>query len=241
LYAWNNPNYGDVYYQDWYRDENETGGLWLQKATHDFDYINHLLDSNPFEICAMSAKRVFKGSMPSNKKCVDCDLMDTCKQGPRQKLIAANEISTMPRKGEFEKYPKYCSFATDTGNEDSCSAIVRYESGVIASYNQCFFARKSAGNRGARIIGYDGTIEFDWNTNILKVYSHHIPKVETIEIISDMTTHGGGDEILSMSFIDIVNEKAQSCSPLIDGVTSCLMCLKAKESCEERIFKAVSF
>src|SRR5689334_21714782 len=35
--AYNNVPYGGVYYHYWYRDEQETGGLFLQKATHDFD------------------------------------------------------------------------------------------------------------------------------------------------------------------------------------------------------------
>src|SRR6185437_9818573 len=38
----NVPFYGSGYYHGWMRDESQTGGLWLQKTTHDFDYINSL-------------------------------------------------------------------------------------------------------------------------------------------------------------------------------------------------------
>ena len=38
--AYNNVNYARVYYHDWYRDDSITGGLFLQKATHDLDYIS---------------------------------------------------------------------------------------------------------------------------------------------------------------------------------------------------------
>lgn len=41
--AFNDVPYGRVYYHRWYRDEKESNGLWLQKATHDFDYINYIL------------------------------------------------------------------------------------------------------------------------------------------------------------------------------------------------------
>src|SRR5579859_186955 len=39
----NVPFYAGGYYHGWMRDDAETGGLWLQKATHDFDYINALM------------------------------------------------------------------------------------------------------------------------------------------------------------------------------------------------------
>ncbi|MBC7239163.1 MAG: Gfo/Idh/MocA family oxidoreductase, partial [Chloroflexi bacterium] len=42
--AVNDVPYGDVYYRRWYRNYDEVGGLWLQKATHDFDYVNYLLE-----------------------------------------------------------------------------------------------------------------------------------------------------------------------------------------------------
>ena len=38
---------GDILKQQdgvWYKDETETGGLFLQKATHDLDYINYLFE-----------------------------------------------------------------------------------------------------------------------------------------------------------------------------------------------------
>ena len=37
--AVNNVPYGGVYYHSWYRDAALTGGLFLQKSTHDIDYI----------------------------------------------------------------------------------------------------------------------------------------------------------------------------------------------------------
>ena len=43
LQAINNVPYGGVYYSRFYREYGISGGLWLQKATHDFDYINQVL------------------------------------------------------------------------------------------------------------------------------------------------------------------------------------------------------
>lgn len=65
-----------------------------------------------------------------------------------------------------------CCYATDTGNHDSASVLLRFENGAHASYSQNFYARKGAAARGARLIGYKGTLEFDWYTDELKVFMH---------------------------------------------------------------------
>ena len=61
--AWCDPPYADVYYSRWYRDEAETGGLWLQKATHDLDYRNYLIGLHPAKVFAMESRRVWSHSV----------------------------------------------------------------------------------------------------------------------------------------------------------------------------------
>lgn len=215
--AINNVYYGGVYYHNWYRDENETGGLFLQKATHDFDYIHHIVRQRPVSVCAMTSKQVFKGTKPAGLKCIDC-----------------NENRTCPETASSVKIPPHwqCCFAEDTGNEDSGSALVRYESGMHLSYTQNFFVRrKPAGARGARFIGYKGTLEFDFYTSEVKVVMHHTLGVETHRIEND-GNHYGGDAMLARNFADVVHGRAASLSPLEDGMLSALICLKAKESDE---------
>lgn len=59
IQAFNNVNYGNVYIDNWYADCKLTGGLWLQKATHDFDYIHRLADATPMFVSAMHSRRVW--------------------------------------------------------------------------------------------------------------------------------------------------------------------------------------
>src|SRR4030095_9456493 len=49
--------YGGVYFADWYRDYETTGGLWLQKATHDFDCINQIVAAEPTGVVATSTRK----------------------------------------------------------------------------------------------------------------------------------------------------------------------------------------
>ncbi len=233
--AWNDVPYGACYYQMWYRDENETQGLFLQKATHDFDYINHLLGIRPVEICAMTSKQIFLGQRPAGLRCDECPEQDTCLESPYHTFFTRMDTDRVQPSGLL------CAFAVDTGNEDSGSAIIRYETGMHVCYSQNFFARKKAGRRGARLYGYLGTLEFDWYTDEVKVYMHHSPRVESYRTESAHASHGGGDVVLADNFIRVIRDGARSVAPLEAGILSALMCLKAKESAATRAFRPIAF
>lgn len=233
--AWNDVPYGWCYYLGWYRDENETQGLWLQKATHDFDYINYLLGFKPTMVCAMTSKQVYKGDKPAGLKCADCTDWDSCMESPYHLYYSRQETS------EVKADDRMCGFAVDTGNEDSGSAIIRYETGMHVNYSQNFFARRKAGRRGARLFGYKGTVEFDWYTDEVKVHMHHKPMVETHKLDSAALSHGGGDTVLVDSFVRAITEGKPSVSPISAGLLSVLMCLKAKESSLTNTFQEIKW
>ncbi len=231
--AVNNVTYGGVYFHYWYRDEQETQGMFLQKATHDLDYIHYVLGTKPERVCAMTSKTIFTGSKPAGLKCKNCEEQESCQESP-QNLRKAGEVPI----GD------YCCFAEDTGNEDSGSVIVQYESGMHVNYSQNFFVRKKAGVRGARFMGYKGTVEFDWHSSDVKVYMHHSPIVEThsIDFSAFSGGHGGGDDALIANFIDIMKGRTKdSVSPLGAGLLSTLTCLKAKESALTGTFQRINW
>lgn len=234
ILAWNYVPYGQVYFQTWYRDENETHGLFLQKATHDFDYINYLLgDNKPVSLCAMSAKQIYKGDKPAGKLCAECEEKETCLESPFCLEAGGHGLPAC----DWDSLK--CAFAVDTGNEDSGSAIVRYSSGMNVTYTQNFFARKKAGKRGVSLSGYKGTLEFDFYTNEVKVFGHQQNVLETYSLDST-DGHGGGDGILLDAFVKLVEGKADvSISTLDDGLLSALMCLKAKESAATDTFQKI--
>ncbi len=228
--AWNNVPYGACYYRDWYRDEKVTQGLFLQKATHDFDYLTYMLGFKPVRVAGMTAKLVYKGNRKAGLRCDDCALSEECPESP---------FNTYYRLGQTEGVKpsnRECGFAKDTGNEDSGSALVEYETGMHVSYSQNFFARRGAGARGARFFGYKGTLEFDWYTNELKVFYHHLPRSVVYKFEPTRFGHGGGDAVLCWNFLQVVAGREASVAPLRTGLLSALMCLKAKESAETGAF-----
>lgn len=224
--AYNNVTYARGYYHKWYRDENETGGLFLQKATHDLDYINYVLGEKPVRLCAMKSKQIFKGDKPAGLKCADCPEAKTCPESPENVYKAGDNNP----KGE------YCCFAVDTGNEDSGSVIIEYESGMHAVYSQDFIVRNGAGKRGARFIGYKGTLEFDWRKDEITLYRHDEDMIETYTYPNATGAHFGGDTTLAESFIAVMKGEEKSCAPLSQGINSAALCLAAKTSATEYRF-----
>ena len=102
-------------------------------------------------------------------------------------------------------------------------------------YSQNFIVRSGAGKRGARIIGYDATLEFDWNKSTVTVYNH-FDKTTDVKIFAATDGHAGGDELLCDDFLSVMKGEGKSHSPLADGILSAEMCLAARKSATENIF-----
>ena len=228
--AFNYVTYGGDYYHNWYRDDSITGGLFLQKSTHDFDYINYVIGQKPIQVCAMNSKQIMKGNKPAGLKCADCPDQYTCKEGP----FKTKEM------GDYIHGP-YCCYGEDVGNEDSGTAIMKYESGMHMVYTQNFFVRnKHAAKRGAIFSGEGGTVEFDWVTSEIKVRKNYTPH-DIVYKIETTGNHGGGDMKLADNFYDVMMGTDVSRTPLEQGLFSAYMCLKAKESAETGTFANIEY
>jgi len=232
--AVNNVPYGSTYYRSWYRDYNETGGLWLQKATHDFDYINHILDQMPALIAAVHSQRVMGKRKPAGLTCDVCDELEECPESPYA------DFARRGIKDHYEPQKRACAFGKDIDPryQDNGSALIEYTNGVQACYSQNFFARRDAASRGATLIGYHGTIQFDWYTEKVKVTLHHVSRTETIDC-AGKHGHGGGDVELAQDFLNVMRGKGKSRTPISAGILSVLMCLKARRSALSHTFEKI--
>ena len=114
--ATNYVSYGTVYWEQGYRNFTITGGLFLQKATHDFDYIAMLMGSPIVQVAAMgNYGRVFGGDKPPGLRCSACDETATCPESPENRR----------RNGLRTADDHLCLFSSDTrtdeGTNEDCS------------------------------------------------------------------------------------------------------------------------
>lgn len=217
--AINNVPYGSVYYHSWYRDAKETGGLFMQKATHDVDYIRYLIGEAPDSVCAKTVKLYFKGEKPAGLRCPDCAQYKTC---PESSFVVEHIWKD-------EVQGDACCFAVDTGNEDGASAILTTPSGLLISYNQNFVVKKSAARRGARLIGTEGSAEFDFYSSEIIENRYRTPEVVRHTFNDGGRQHFGGDEALAFDFMRVL-DGGQAQSDLKAGLASAAVCLAAKEA-----------
>ena len=204
LLATNYVSYGNVYFDRWYRDYQITQGLFLQKATHDFDYLSFLAGSPIVRVAAMMA------------------------QGRVHQDKTLEPTGSNP---DVAYYPEIGTPATGM-NEDSSSALLEFASGAQGVYTQVFYTRGKAEQRGATISGLHGTLQFDWYANNLRVVPH-APDTEQVSYQPPKgQEHFGGDAILASNFCDVVRGKARSASPLRAGLQSVYACLAARRSAE---------
>jgi predicted dehydrogenase len=232
IHAFNFVNYGGVYYGQWYRDYDITGGLWLQKATHDFDYIHHLAAADPVAIAAMHTRNIFGGDKPENLRCSTCDETDTCPESPKNSKLRGDD-------GNAGKDDHFCMFSKAIKHQDAGSALVLYADGTHSSYSQNFVTRRRAHGRGARITGYLGTLHFDWATNVIRLTEHHGDKVEELSPNAG-EDHFGGDEALCKNFLAVIQHQAAPITTLNDGLISAATCLAARTSAETQSFQKIA-
>lgn len=237
IHAVNYVPYGTCYWDLAYRDYAVTQGLFLQKATHDFDYMSYLMDSPIVRVAAMAVRgRVFGGKKRAGLTCASCRERARCLESPanRQRNGSGGIKTDHP-----------CTFGRDCGdpatgmNEDCSSALIEFASGAQGVYSQVFFARRDAAARGATVSGYMGTISFDWYANTLRRVRHHQP-FTAVEQAGAGLSHFGGDLELAYNFLDIINGKCrQSRTPIETGLASVYACLAARESAETGKFTQV--
>jgi predicted dehydrogenase len=212
-----------------YRNFEITQGLFMQKATHDLDYVHYLMGSPIVRVAAMAThQQVFGGTKASGLVCSACAEQETCLESPQNRR--RNGTS-----GTYNDHP--CLYSVDCGsvetgtNEDCSSVLMEFASGAHGVYTQVFYARRDAATRGATVSGYMGTVSFDWYTDELRRVRHHAP-FSAVERQNAGASHFGGDIELAHDFIGLIKGKVTPRTPIEVGLQSIYACLAAKESAE---------
>lgn len=229
--ALNYVPYGTVYWEAGYRDYGITGGLFLQKATHDLDYISYLMGQPIVRVSAMqTVGQVFGGNKKANLFCSKCPDQETCLESPQNRKYNGSGGALGDHRCVFGRD---CGSVEDgTLNEDCSSALLEFASGAHGVYTQVFYARRDAAMRGATVSGYMGTVQFDWYKNELNRVRHHAP-FSALEKAVDGMSHFGGDLELGRDFMGVIQGKAKSRTPIETGIQSAYACLAARESAQK--------
>ena len=134
-------HHGADYFRRWHRSRENSGGLWVHKATHHFDLLNWWLGTVPRRIAARGQRVFYRpdigdalGFTDRADRCTGCPAFARC--GFRLDMAGSAHLSRLY--ADTEHYDGYlrdkCVFSADIDIEDSMHALIDYENGVTANY-----------------------------------------------------------------------------------------------------------
>ena len=239
---------GRVYFSTWFRDAEKTGGMFMQKAVHDIDYLMYLSGIEPDTVCAMRQKVCHVGDKDYELTCEECPDKHTCGFGP---------AFCFDRKGAYKSFAdaekmlsgvyspdkqflrkRYCVLSKDIAIEDIGECIIRGKNGSHLVHTQNFIANGPAARRGARLVGNLGSLDIDFNHGELHFLSSVNDDEEHYTVSPGKLSHYGGDRQLVKNFLCTMKTGKRSSTDLIagSGILSTLVCLYAKESADTEQF-----
>ncbi|HUW55066.1 MAG TPA: Gfo/Idh/MocA family oxidoreductase [Planctomycetota bacterium] len=192
----------DFYFHDWHGVSEFTNSLLLQKGSHDLDIINWIVGARPVGVTAFGARQYFGGTKPNTLVCPECDLKRTCP-----------EFQTGPR--------QQCAFRREIDVDDNHVVIVRYENGVVASYNECHFTPDD--NREYTFIGTEGKLYMNGAENWIRVQKRHDKGPISEFRMHALGGHGGGDDRLLEDLAKCVRGKGEPVAGAGSGYLSILV------------------
>lgn len=185
---------GDFYFKDWHATREHGNGLLLQKAAHDIDVMHWLADSHTTDVVGMGDLTVYdkvaSRADHSDELMSDWYSLDNwppLSQSGLNKVIDVEDLSMM---------------------------LMRMESGVLASYQQCHFTPDYW--RNYTVIGTEGRLENfgDGEGGVIKLWNkrtHYNPDGdEQFPIIGDAQGHGDADKLTVDEFLRFITQDVKT-------------------------------
>lgn len=128
--------HGADYYRRWHRRKENSGGLFVHKATHHFDLINWWLDQEPVRVFAFGSKNFYKPNGNAiGERCQTCAHTATC---PFYFDLSKDDLLRrlyLEAESEDGYYRDRCVFDPEIDIEDTMNAVVTYTEGTQLSYS----------------------------------------------------------------------------------------------------------
>ena len=144
--------YGNSMYHNFRRTMAGAGGMFIEKATHDFDIMMYLLRSRPTKVAAVARRQAFGGSKPNDLCCRQCEEQLPCKESVHNIHYRHGSTDVMEVKGNND----LCVYAEEVDVPDNEVCMMEFENGCFGTYAQCFFSPPGYSTREYEIIGLDG-------------------------------------------------------------------------------------
>lgn len=201
----------DWYFHDWHGIMENTGGLLLQKGSHDFDIINWVVDSKIKKMAAFGSQDFFGGNKPNDLVCQNCEDKNKCSEAIQDKIISWKRPDGNQTEVLYNQWRNQCAYREEVDVLDNHQVILEYENGVKVSYLECHYTPDD--NREYIFIGTKGKLKLDDANDLITVQlrnSMYDRKEKiTYENLQSSEGHGGGDKYILDDFVQALRTGVQ--------------------------------
>ena len=151
-------HYGNSMFHGWRREKERGGTMMIEKATHDIDIMQWILDARPVSVYASAKKMVYGGHASPELRCRDCDKQLSCPES------VTNIMHRWVGEYAFEEIrdmDDLCVFSSAANVPDDEICVLQFDSGIHAIYTQVFYSPRSFHHRDYQIIGDEGAMDID--------------------------------------------------------------------------------
>jgi len=149
--------YGNHMYRTFRRTMNGGGGMFIEKATHDFDVLLDWLQQPPLRVAAIARKHAYGGNKPEGLRCRNCAERLTCPESVSNSLIRHGATTQM----EYASQADACVFGREVDVPDNETCIIEFGDGIFATYTHCYFSPDSYTTRVYEITGLEGVLKIE--------------------------------------------------------------------------------
>lgn len=209
---------GRTYFRRWNRLRRYSGGLWITKASHDFDLLYWLAGAAPTRVSASARLTHYAPRPEAGQRCRDCPIEAQCPDSYlRDPDVQSNFRRQLDAIREAAGWPPadLCLYNSDKDTFDHGIAQVEFANDVLATYTVNVVAPFT--DRRIRVGGNEGTLEGSLSSNDLllwrrrSVAGRHVldpidapQRIPLTEAAGAAGGHGGGDDFILDDFAAFV-------------------------------------
>ncbi|MBN1580707.1 MAG: Gfo/Idh/MocA family oxidoreductase [Anaerolineae bacterium] len=222
---------GRTYFRRWNRLRVHGGGLWITKASHDFDLLYWLAGRKPLAVCASAELSYYVPRADATLYCADCAYRDTCADS-FYVYRKADKKSLAEVAAEYgDPRPDLCLYNADKDTFDHGIATVEFEGGLLATYTCNVVAGLT--ERRIRVAGTKGLIDGTLGGDELVVTLRDPTHLERIPLKTD-GGHGGADDVLFHDFYAFTQGTMEPKVRPAEAAVAVLIGLAARHSADTR-------
>ena len=205
-------HYGNAMYHCWRREMKNGGGMMLEKATHDIDVMQWLLDSKVKSVTASGRLVAYGGNESDELHCQNCEKVFSCPESPIN-------IRHRWSEGENEIFELanvelgVCSLAKCVDVPDDEINLIKFENGIHGTYSHMFYSARNFKHRVYTICGTLGSMEIDLGEYSGKIlfterYSSSYDK-QVLEFDYLKRNHYNGDGYMCRHFYEVITQNVK--------------------------------